>query len=1381
MADTREGAAEPREAVSEPPESEPGPLARLRAFCEERFATGTPPVAGEGLGPGLRQPQVPGTRRQRVQEYRQRLREHRLAAPTQALAEPSRPGQSNWTPLGPSVLLDSQAGTKPGGAGRVMGIAPAAGGQRVYVGAANGGVFRSDNGGQTWLPMMQSFDLQPTTGQSDSLAMGAVAVHPDWPDRVFVGTGEGFGWGPAPDQRDADEFFGVGPVVSEDGGLSWNAEPMYPRDEGSAFFALAVDPADPQRVLGATRKGLYRRQPRNQATAFTPASYKPQDYFLRYKSAAGAVALHYWNVEGQSTTAAWVQGANSWFKDLTLMPCTLERLPFLLCYYEPDGELSIKNFKRDQSMGLIDWNKKDGPLELKVGTGRALVPFELGGDTYLLNYDATGGKARLGRLGVQFASFDPPSYVDFVSHKPVWEKDWTAGFTQLMPFVLEGVPHLLCYTAGSGSATLKRWNGDINTQDLWTNTALGTGLSALVPLTLQGVPCFLSYKTSDGTTTLLRWAPDGTCSPVWTQVLATGLAFMPFVFQGVTHFLAYNATSGATTLSRLNPDASLSNLWLETWETGLRLAPLTMGHEWVPQTSLTPAPTQPTWATSVVAARGGGDTIYYAAFWGGLVYQSLDGGGTWQQVGKSFPAKAGRISLAAQATNPQVLYALIQSGEVYRLDLTDGTWRHVTGGPSYLVGGAPENDPKYGSGQQGFYDLAIAVAPDNVNRIYLGGSTVKSNGEWSGGIYRCEVTVGGVISTSVKMVPTYIGNSVHSDIQTFAFVPGDANRLWVGCDGGAFYTPWAASASVDNLFESRNTGLSTMTVNHLGQHPSEDAVLFCGTQDNGTQRYVGSVAWWLSRGGDGGYPLVANEPSMMGISPGAMTTYTQWTLSMSTTLGNSWSDASVPKTARQDGERLLFYAPLVGTGLGLTPEDRVAFGSVRPWLSNSLGTRWSSLPSGTYATDALRPNLLLPINPATNAPGPGFRIRALAFAGTAGSTVASTLYVGTMNGQVYRYDNIRLKTGVPLPAPYISDAPAEIGDITHGLPWNVPLTDIAVDLADNTGRSIYVTFGGTLPSGAKAHQHVWHFDGTNWQARSGTAGTRGALMNVQHNAIRVDPATPTTLYVGADLGVWRSTDSGANWEPFAYGLPESAVMDLQYFPANGGRGSPALLRASTYGRGVFEMVLSTNAPFTQGVQLYARDTVLDRGLYPTQDGLWNPLDNMQQVNHGDGPDILLAQDANKPSLINFFDFTQVADDSAKLKQQQPARVYVQVSNRGPRPANTVTVMLLLSGNLGAIAPPPPLPAGFENNVQNRTPINTPQWKTLSIVTLSGVRADCPRIASTVIPKDLLPTVGRYCVLALLSHADDLFTNNTQNVDTLCLADRKAVMKLVTTS
>ncbi len=58
------------------------------------------------------------------------------------------------------------------------------------------------------------------------------------------------------------------------------------------------------------------------------------------------------------------------------------------------------------------------------------------------------------------------------------------------------------------------------------------------------------------------------------------------------------------------------------------------------------------------------------------------------------------------------------------------------------------------------------------------------------------------------------------------------------------------------MFLSRNTGLATMLINFLGQHPTEDAVLFTGTQDNGRQRFTGEEAWLYSSGGDSGYFVI---------------------------------------------------------------------------------------------------------------------------------------------------------------------------------------------------------------------------------------------------------------------------------------------------------------------------------------------------------------------------------------------------------------------------------------------------------------------------------------------------------------------------------------------
>ena len=174
------------------------------------------------------------------------------------------PGEKNWLPLGPSVVLNGQARGLPPVGGRVAGIAVAAGGQIVYAASANGGVFRSDDGGTSWRSLMDAFDVDPTQFASTSLACGAIAIDQDDPQRVYVGTGEGDTYAIFNGRiiNALPAYRGIGPIRSDDAGTTWITEESAagsPSLAGKAFFALAVDPADRERVLGATSEGLYLR------------------------------------------------------------------------------------------------------------------------------------------------------------------------------------------------------------------------------------------------------------------------------------------------------------------------------------------------------------------------------------------------------------------------------------------------------------------------------------------------------------------------------------------------------------------------------------------------------------------------------------------------------------------------------------------------------------------------------------------------------------------------------------------------------------------------------------------------------------------------------------------------------------------------------------------------------------------------------------------------------------------------------------------------------------------------------------------------------------------------------------------------------------------
>ncbi|MBM3321176.1 MAG: T9SS type A sorting domain-containing protein [Candidatus Eisenbacteria bacterium] len=117
----------------------------------------------------------------------------------------------------------------------------------IYAAMASGGVFRSSDGGASWVPI---FDDQPV------LTIGAIAVDPLNPDVLYVGTGES--------AASSFSWFGIGMFKSEDRGNTWRAIGL---EESRAIARIVVDPIDTDRIWIAAcgvlfgtggERGIYR-------------------------------------------------------------------------------------------------------------------------------------------------------------------------------------------------------------------------------------------------------------------------------------------------------------------------------------------------------------------------------------------------------------------------------------------------------------------------------------------------------------------------------------------------------------------------------------------------------------------------------------------------------------------------------------------------------------------------------------------------------------------------------------------------------------------------------------------------------------------------------------------------------------------------------------------------------------------------------------------------------------------------------------------------------------------------------------------------------------------------------------------------------------------
>ena len=155
---------------------------------------------------------------------------------------------TTWTPIGPAPIPNGQTfGVASPVSGRVTAIDVHPTNPNIaYVGTADGGLYRTLDGGNTWTPLMDD---------AQALTIGAVTIDPQNPSIVFVGTGEGNSTG--------DSLFGVGlyrietadttPVlkgpfetrVAGTGTGAGNGHAFV----GTAINKIVIDPADENRIF----------------------------------------------------------------------------------------------------------------------------------------------------------------------------------------------------------------------------------------------------------------------------------------------------------------------------------------------------------------------------------------------------------------------------------------------------------------------------------------------------------------------------------------------------------------------------------------------------------------------------------------------------------------------------------------------------------------------------------------------------------------------------------------------------------------------------------------------------------------------------------------------------------------------------------------------------------------------------------------------------------------------------------------------------------------------------------------------------------------------------------------------------------------------------
>jgi photosystem II stability/assembly factor-like uncharacterized protein len=158
--------------------------------------------------------------------------EHMLAAPRGA-------GRAlTWYSLGPRPIVDEYWSGDDDASGRVVSVAPhPVYPDTVYVAAASGGIWKTTDGGNLWLPL---------TDELSNLNHGCVTLDPSNPETVYVGTGE------YTTQSSGDGLF-----RSLDGGYTWTRIATTSQ-VGTTCSRVIVDPANPLRIHVTGNSGYAR-------------------------------------------------------------------------------------------------------------------------------------------------------------------------------------------------------------------------------------------------------------------------------------------------------------------------------------------------------------------------------------------------------------------------------------------------------------------------------------------------------------------------------------------------------------------------------------------------------------------------------------------------------------------------------------------------------------------------------------------------------------------------------------------------------------------------------------------------------------------------------------------------------------------------------------------------------------------------------------------------------------------------------------------------------------------------------------------------------------------------------------------------------------------
>ena len=378
------------------------------------------------------------------------------------------------------------------------------------------------------------------------------------------------------------------------------------------------------------------------------------------------------------------------------------------------------------------------------------------------------------------------------------------------------------------------------------------------------------------------------------------------------------------------------------------------------------------------------------------------------------------------------------------------------------------------------------------------------------------VIVGGIdVYSSTTQGSNLIKRSDWATTNKENFCHADIHRLLY--NGSVLYC-----CSDGGVYKSTNDGvnwsdlnrtLSTLQYQSADYNPTNLLIFHGGTQDNNKQYTLDGGNQWLQRTTGDGGYTIV-DPINTNYVYGQ---YVNGSIQRSSNNGISYTN--ITPSGSTGG---LFYNPYE-----MAPGDHntIVFGRSDVWKTTNAQTATSNSGWTQIATTSVV----------------GDKVSAIGIS----TTDINKIYLGTSNGRILATTNNGTNWTVTTGYQYISDF-----------------------VVDNTNDEIcYATLGGA--SGVHVLKSIDY--GHSWTNISGD------IPNIAANSIIIKTVPSRILFVGTDIGVFKSTNEGTNWVSFSTGLPAVEIYDMKYKQTVG------LILVATHGRGcwTFDLNLTGIDPFGQ--------------------------------------------------------------------------------------------------------------------------------------------------------------------------------------------------------